>query len=107
MMGFLRKLFGASTPTDFKSLMKEGAQIIDVRTAGEFVHGHINGSANIPLKELPNHLSALNKTSPVITCCASGIRSAQAKNILTANGFTRVYNGGGWKSLEGKVKSEE
>jgi rhodanese-related sulfurtransferase len=45
-------------------------------------------------------IKKLNK--PVIACCASGIRSAQATSILKNNGI-EVLNGGGWKSLENKL----
>lgn len=88
---------------DFKELMKRDATIVDVRTKAEFQGGHIRGSVNIPLNNLSNHYSKLNKTKPIITCCASGVRSAQAKSILKANGFTEVHNGGGWSSLESKL----
>jgi rhodanese-related sulfurtransferase len=49
----------------------------------------------MPLNELSNHIAKLKKDSVIITCCASGMRSASAKNILKSNGFTSVYNGGG------------
>jgi len=35
---------------------------------------------------------------PVVVCCASGVRSGQAKLILEKEGIT-VENGGGWRSL--------
>ena len=103
MIGFLKKIFGAGPAVDYKALMKQGARIIDVRTKAEFANGHIKGSINIPLNNLSNHYAKMKKDDPVITCCASGVRSAQAKSILVANGFTRVYNGGGWKGLERKI----
>jgi rhodanese-related sulfurtransferase len=31
------------------------------------------------------------------------MRSASAKSILSANGFTEVYNGGGWMGLQNKI----
>jgi rhodanese-related sulfurtransferase len=49
---------------------------------------------------LPNQLSKLKKETPVITCCASGMRSASAKSILKSNGFTEVHNGGSWMNLK-------
>ena len=88
---------------DLKRLVKSGAQIIDVRTRGEFQGGHVPGSVNIPLENLSNNLSAITKDRPVITCCASGVRSDAAKNILRSNGFTQVYNGGGWRILQAKI----
>ncbi|HBY69385.1 MAG TPA: sulfurtransferase, partial [Flavobacteriaceae bacterium] len=39
---------------------------------------------------------------PVITCCASGVRSGNAAKILTNNNI-EVVNGGGWKSLQKKL----
>jgi len=103
MIAFLKSLFGIGHTTDFKELMKNGAQIIDVRTKAEYQQGHIKSSVNIPLNNLSNHYAKLKRDSPIITCCASGVRSAQAKNILKANGFTQVYNGGGWNSLKRKL----
>jgi phage shock protein E len=103
MIAFLRKLFGLGPATDFAALLKEGAQIVDVRTKAEYQQGHIKGSVNIPLNNLSNHYAKMKKDAPIITCCASGVRSAQAKHILVSNGFTRVYNGGGWSSLRGKI----
>ena len=79
------------------------AQIIDVRTPAEYNGGHIKGSKNVPLQSLNQNLGKINKNKPVITCCASGARSAAAKSILKNSGFTEVYNGGGWSSLKSKL----
>ena len=82
----------------------EGAIILDVRSKGEYQGGHIKGSINIPVDTLKKNLSKLKKDSPIITCCASGMRSASAKSILKSNGFTEVHNGGGWSSLQNKIR---
>jgi rhodanese-related sulfurtransferase len=50
-----------------------------------------------------DRLNKLKKDNPIITCCASGMRSASAKSILKSNGFTEVHNGGGWSSLQNKL----
>lgn len=101
IMGILSKLFGG-TPVDYKELVKNGALILDVRTAAEYQGGHIKGSMNIPLQVLPSSLGKLKKGTTVITCCASGMRSASAKSILKSNGFV-AHNGGGWVSLKRKL----
>jgi len=103
MIQLLKKLFGLGTKVDFNELLKQGATIIDVRTVEEYKNGHIKNSINIPLDKLPNNLSKLKKDKPIITCCASGMRSASAKNILKSNGFSEVHNGGGWMSLQNKI----
>jgi phage shock protein E len=48
-------------------------------------------------------MKQFKKDQMIITCCASGMRSASAKSILKTNGFLAVYNGGGWQSLELKL----
>ena len=101
MLNFLKKLFGTST-TDFNELVKNGAQIIDVRTNAEFAGGHIKNSKNIPLQDLRSQIKKLDLKKPIITCCASGMRSASAKSILQNEGF-EVYNGGGWQALKNKL----
>jgi rhodanese-related sulfurtransferase len=104
MIQSLKDLFGMGPNMDYNELKAKGAQIIDVRTKGEYESGHIKGSINIPLQTLPNQLSKIKKDKPVITCCASGMRSSSAKSILQSNGYSEVYNGGGWSSLNQKLK---
>lgn len=70
--------------------------IVDVRTIGEYQGGHVTGSLNIPLNEVPDRIDELkNLESPLILCCASGNRSGQATAFLSAHGIQCV-NGGSW-----------
>ena len=103
MMEFLKKIFGTRPSIDLKSLVDNGAVIVDVRSMGEFQSGHIAGSINIPVDVIAGQLSRIPKGKPIITCCASGMRSASAKSILMSNGFEEVYNGGGWFGLQNKI----
>ncbi len=96
--------FFRSAGTDYSGLMSEGAVILDVRSHGEYVTGHIEGSINIPVNKLSENLNKLkSKSKPVITCCATGLRSASAKGILESKGYARVINGGSWQRLERKL----
>lgn len=104
MLEQMKSLLGFGPKADYKQLIKEGAIIIDVRTKAEYQGGHIKGSMNIPLNNLSNHYSKLDRNKPLITCCASGMRSAQAKSILESNGYKEVYNAGGWYGLQQKLK---
>lgn len=105
MITILKKIFGIGNPTDYADLVKKGAIVLDVRTKGEYAGGHIKGSLNIPLDQLMDKLAFIKgKQKPIITCCASGMRSASAKRILKSSGLTEVFNGGGWSSLERKIK---
>ena len=88
---------------DYKELVKNGAVILDVRTPGEFQDGHIKGALNVPLQNLQQSLNKIPKNKTIITCCASGMRSANAKSILKSAGYSEVHNGGGWMSLKGKL----
>lgn len=103
MLEAIKNLFGLEK-TDFAELIKEGAVILDVRSKSEYAGGHIPNSLNIPVDQLPQNLSRLkDKNKTIITCCASGMRSASAKAILKNNGYTNVYNGGGWMGLNNKI----
>jgi rhodanese-related sulfurtransferase len=102
-MSFIKKLFGIGPSVDYSKLISDGAIIVDVRTPSEYLSGHIKGSVNIPLDNFKSGIGKLKKGKAVITCCASGMRSAAAKNLLSNSGFTEVYNGGGWMSLQRKI----
>lgn len=103
MITFLKKILGVGPATNYAELMQQSAVILDVRSPAEFKQGHIKGALNMPLNELEKLVSKIKKDSIVITCCASGMRSASAKNILKNSGYEKVYNGGNWSSLNNKI----
>ncbi len=108
MINALKQLFGFGPKMDYADLMKQGATILDVRSKGEYAAGHIKGSQNIPIDQLHSNVHKLkDKHKPIITCCASGMRSASAKSILKSNGYTNVHNGGGWNSLQNKIRPNQ
>ena len=85
--------------TDLQRMLKEGAQVIDVRTPQEYMGGHVEGSINIPLDRIGAELARFDKDKPVVTCCRSGARSEMAAEILSDAGFMAV-NGGPWQVVE-------
>ena len=103
MIQLIKHLLGIAPKTDYKELLKNNATIVDVRTKNEYQGGHIKGSINIPLDTLSSQLAKLKKDKVIITCCASGMRSASAKSILNSKGYPAVYNGGGWVSLQKQI----
>lgn len=106
MIELIKKVFGIKT-VDYAQLLRDGAIIVDVRTTGEFSSGHINGSVNIPVDKIASNAAKLKaKKKPIITCCASGSRSAMAKSVLKGNGITEVYNGGPWFRLRARINNE-
>jgi len=79
--------------------------IVDVRTPAEFMGGHVAGSVNIPLNEIPQRLDEFrNMAQPIVLCCASGNRSGQATHFLNAQGIA-CENGGSWLDVNHLVNS--
>jgi phage shock protein E len=72
--------------------------VIDVRSKVEFWLGHLPGAQCIPVDTLPAGLdgvAGISKQSRILVYCASGARSAMAKQTLTAAGYSNVTDGGG------------
>lgn len=88
------------TTTDFsqKIMATPNAQIIDVRTLGEFESGHIENAKNVDWlsKDFEKNIATIDKTKPVFVYCKSGGRSSKAANKLAQMGYTKIYdlNGG-------------
>ena len=97
MFDFIKKLFGPGV--DLKEILAQGAVIVDVRSPGEFSGGHVKGSKNIPLDKISNKMNTIKKwNKPVITCCATGMRSGSAASILKNSGV-EAFNGGAWTKV--------
>ncbi len=93
-------MLGLGPKVDLGELVKNGAVIVDVRSRAEYASGHVKGSVNIPLDQLDSGLKKFkDKNQPIITCCASGMRSSSAKGYLKNAGYTNVHNGGSWVGL--------
>ena len=89
---------------NLKEELENGGMIVDVRTPQEYASGHISGSINVPLNTITSKKQELTKKyKTIITCCASGMRSASAKSMLSGTD-TKVINGGSWQSLQAKIK---
>jgi len=101
-MGLLDFLF-KNNQEEIKDFQNRGAIIIDVRTKNEYKQGAIPGSKNIPLQILDSKINDIKKLNkPIITCCASGMRSSNAAGILNNHGIEAI-NGGGWASLKSRL----
>ncbi len=81
-----------------------GAQLVDVRSSGEFTEGHLAGAANMNINDdgYKDKFNTLDKNKPVFVYCLSGGRSGRAANIMQEMGFKEVYNMAGgimkWES---------
>lgn len=83
--------------------MNNKQTIVDVRTPGEFMGGHVEGSINIPLQEIQQRIEEIKALpKPIILCCASGNRSGQATSYLKSLGVDCI-NGGSWIDVKCEV----
>lgn len=105
MLGLLNKLLGKTDNSNLEEAVKNGAFLVDVRTATEFAGGSVKGAVNIPLNEISGHLSKFKNKKSIVVFCRSGNRSGQAKNFLEQNGLENVVNGGTWTNVN-KVVNE-
>lgn len=71
---------------------KADFQLIDVREPHEFDICQIGGEL-IPMSEIPDNVSRIDKDKQVIIHCRSGKRSGQIVQYLEKeHGFTNLYN---------------
>ena len=68
--------------------------VLDVRTPAEFAEGHVPGAINIPNGELAARVAELAdaKGRDIVVYCRSGVRAAQALDVLDKAGFKRLFH---------------
>lgn len=92
--GLMRALGKWHAPVDIdkaKSLLQQGAQLVDVRSPNEYANDSVAGSINLPLEELEHHIAKF-KQSSCIVFCNSGTRSHIATQKLKSHGLENVFN---------------
>ena len=92
-----------------KKLINDGevTLLLDVRNEDEFDEGHLKNAIQIPVKELKENLSDIEKFKDelVLVYCRSGKRSAEAVDILKENGFKNlVHMKDGISKWDGEVE---
>jgi phage shock protein E len=68
--------------------------ILDVRTAQEYVLGHLNGSINLDFKSpsFRDEIARLDRDEAYLLYCRTGRRSARAVMLMSSLGFKELYN---------------
>lgn len=68
--------------------------LLDIRTEEEFEEAHIENSINIPLQNLLYNIDELQDydEKDIVVYCRSGHRSITACNLLSMEGFDKLYN---------------
>jgi rhodanese-related sulfurtransferase len=82
-------------PGEFVTAASEpGTVVVDVRTAGEYSAGHVDGAVNIDVEsgDFATQIAALPKDATYAVYCRSGRRSALAADQMAQAGFTSVVN---------------
>lgn len=116
----IKRLRGTSTAAEGKLSSAELKQrlersddivVLDVRPAKDYTgaFGHIDGSLNIPIEELPKRLPELesHRDRPLAVICRTNRMSGKAVQLLRERGFSQallVSDGMiGWQQLHGQA----
>jgi rhodanese-related sulfurtransferase len=88
------KHLGQISEEEARTLLLQGAIVVDVRTAGEFMSGHLPTAINLPLNDIEADIADFvrSKDQIILLHCHSGVRSGLARKRLKALGYTHVFN---------------
>lgn len=94
----------AASPEQVKTLLAQGATLVDVREPDETSGGVVTPALTVPFSTTRDSgawtkfVAGLTPGKPVVTYCAAGGRAQKVAERLSKQGFT-VYNGGGYEAL--------
>lgn len=89
-----------------EKLANENVALLDVREVSQFQERHISKAQSIPFGELPQKISELDKQTNYFIICHAGVRSQQAADFLTDNGFQVTNILGGMMAWEGETVAD-
>lgn len=84
-----------------QKIIREGGQLIDVRSPVEFSQGALDGAINMPINSFQYLKDRIDSSKPVVLYCRTGARSGMVKNYLEQLGFDQVHNIGGIQQFIG------
>jgi rhodanese-related sulfurtransferase len=78
-----------------KSLLEDGALLVDVREDNEWESGRAPNATHIPLNSVPDHVEEFPSDRLIVFVCRSGARSGRATKFLVEQGRDAVNLEGG------------
>ncbi|MHB1128116.1 MAG: CoA-disulfide reductase [Bacillota bacterium] len=104
MAGFLaqNELLGRAhfvTWKDIQQFNNEDYILVDVRTEGEYMNGHLKGAVNIPVDSLRGRMEELDRNKTILEYCQVGLRGYIADRILSQNGYNVLNVTGGYTTI--------
>jgi NADPH-dependent 2,4-dienoyl-CoA reductase/sulfur reductase-like enzyme/rhodanese-related sulfurtransferase len=93
-------------PEELRQLVEKGWSVIDVRTAEEHAGGAIDGSINLPIDSLRDHLDGLG-TGPVVVYCEVGQRGHTATALMHELGIEARNLDGGYQTWRAWTRAQE
>jgi rhodanese-related sulfurtransferase len=98
-MGLLNWLFGPRVDevevTEVRTLLAQGAALIDVREPHEWAAGHVKEARLVPMGNLDRELSKWRPERPLLFICRTGHRAARATDRAQRRGFKAMNVKGG------------
>ena len=85
-------------PTEVPALQAAGEVMLDVRTQEEWDMGHIEGAVLLPIDELRERYTELDKSKTYVVYCGVGYRAYNSALFLKAMGFKVKNMSGGWRA---------
>jgi hydroxyacylglutathione hydrolase len=82
-------------PQRADEMVREGAQLIDIRGENEHEAGHIPGDRAIRFDRLKDEAGTISTDQPVVFYCRSGDRSSAAVQAMRASGWDAYSIEGG------------
>ena len=98
IFGVIRNFFRSTSA----EAIPDNAILIDVRSPKEFSAGSVANAINIPVNQIflvSQHPALVNKSTPIVVFCATGMRSSLARRQLLSMGYVIVINGGGLSKM--------
>lgn len=86
------------TPMELLDYDMSNSTLVDVRSEIEFDNGHMKGAINIPVDNLRERLSELDRNKEIIVYCQVGLRGYVAERILKQKDFKVKNLTGGYKT---------
>lgn len=90
-----------------ENLVKENAQVVDVRKESEYQSGHLPDAILAPLDFVNDSMNLIDKDKKYYVHCAAGYRSMIFNSILRARGYDNLVDiKGGFKAIKESGKFE-